>query len=167
LKLSKIRDVKLPTRGTSKSAGIDFYIPKFTKEFLESLFDKNKESYCKYNEEYITIPAQNRILIPSGIKVNIPEGYMLAAFNKSGISVKKGLDILACIIDEDYQGEIHLSLVNTTNDPVIIYENEKIVQFILVPVLYDNIEEVDISLLYDNITERADGGFGSTNKETL
>lgn len=163
MKISRIRDVKIPTRGTSKSAGIDLYIPKFTDTFLKDLTEKN--NYLKdriLNNKIIKLNPHERILIPSGIKINIPENCMLQANNKSGISTKKGLDVLAAIIDEDYCGEIHISIVNTSEKFIYIEEEEKIIQLILIPILYCSIEEVSIEKLYDKITERGDGGFGST-----
>jgi dUTP pyrophosphatase len=162
MKISRIRDVKLPIRGTNRSAGIDFFVPKFTETFVHDLRYKNV--FIFISDNYVLLKSHERVLIPSGIKVNVPKGYMLAAYNKSGVATKKGLDILAAVCDEDYQGELHLSLYNTSLDKVYINEDEKIVQFILIPVLYENIEEVAIKNLYENITERSDGGFGSTGK---
>lgn len=160
MKISKIRNVKTPGRGTSKSAGIDFYVPEFNDKFLNDFNNKNKNIDIVFNE--IIIKPHERVLIPSGIKADIPNGYMLVAYNKSGISTKKGLDLLASVCDEDYQGEIHISLNNTSNDMVKIIEGEKIIQFILVPIFYDDIEEVDINNLYRTETDRGEGGFGST-----
>ena len=147
MKYSKIRKVKSLTRGTSQSAGIDFYIPD----------DWN-------NGMPRSIAPGGRALIPSGIKVNLPAGYALVAFNKSGVATKTGLIVGACVVDEDYQGEIHLSVINT-NQPFEIYDadghysttsgyvtinpGEKLVQFILVPVNYSMPEEVAENMLYD------------------
>jgi dUTP pyrophosphatase len=162
MKLSRIRDVKLPTRGTSRSAGIDFYIPKFNARFVHDLRVKN-DSFIEILENEVELKPHERILIPSGIKLSVPKGHMFAAYNKSGVATKKGLDILAAVCDEDYQGELHISLYNTANNYISIFEDEKIVQFILIPVLYESIEEVAIENLYSEITERSDGGFGSTS----
>ena len=144
MRISKIRDVKTPTRGTAKSAGLDFYVPN---DFEPWWVCRN----CGVN-------------IPSGIKANIPEGFALIAFNKSGIAVKNGLQIGACVADEDYQGEIHLHVVNVGNNgPVLIAPGMKLVQFILLPVNYEAIEVVDENELYNEASERGEGGFGSTN----
>ena len=99
---SKIRDVHSLSRGTSKSAGIDFYVPKFDDKFIEDLLNKNPNLIYLNKEELkhnkvIRLRVSERILIPSGIKVNIPKGYSLIAFNKSGVATKKGLDVLACV----------------------------------------------------------------------
>lgn len=147
MRIKKIRDVKTPERGTSKSAGIDFFIP-------------NDYETGNRNEIILVKPGA-QILIPSGIVADIPEGYMLTGFNKSGIATKKGLLIGACVCDEDYQGEIHINLHNVSSHHVILLPGDKVAQFILVPVFYDTIDVVD-GELFESETERGEGGFGST-----
>ena len=95
MRISKVRGVKTPTRGTKQSAGIDFYVPD--------------------DFEVIEVSPGQKAFIPSGIKANVPAGHALIAFNKSGIALKKSLFIGACVVDEDYQGEIHLHVVNQEN----------------------------------------------------
>ena len=104
-------------------------------------------------------------LIPSGIKANVPKGYALIAFNKSGVATKKGLYIGACVVDEDYQGEIHLHLTNVGDKDVSIAKDDKIAQFILIPVYYAIPVEVPVENLYEAESERGAGGFGSTDKK--
>lgn len=162
MKFAKVRDVKSPVRGTAKSAGIDFFVPNDCLPFR--LF------------------PQCDILIPSGIKANIPENMMLMAAEKSGVvtsaeavtragrtpkdsAYNSVIVIGAKIIDEDYQGEIHIHLVNVGREIVTINPGTKIAQFILVPVSYDELEEVSENELFTNSTERGEGGFGSTGNE--
>ena len=140
MKISKCRNVKTPSRGTKQSAGIDFYVPE---EFTASVLQ----------------PGES-VLIPSGIKVQVPTGYMLTAFNKSGVATKQGLSIGACVVDEDYEGEIHLHLINTSNFNTLVEPGKKIAQFILIPVNYENVEVVEE--LESRNTQRGAGGFGST-----
>lgn len=142
MKISKVRDVKTPKRGTEKSAGIDFFVPND----FESCELKPGQSAC----------------IPSGVKVNVPEGYALIVFNKSGVALKRNLSVGACVIDEDYQGEVHLHVYNFGTVNETINRGEKLVQMILIPVFYDCIEEVGVSVLYDQVSSRGEGGFGST-----
>lgn len=159
MKISKVRDVRTPERGTSKSAGIDFFVP----------YDST--------ERYI-LPHRD-ILIPSGIKAKLPEGYMLMAADKSGVVTSKEavtqigrepkpeaynsvVAIGAKIVDEDYQGEIHIHLMNVGNKCVFIKPGTKIAQFILVPVSYENIEVVPEAELFSEVSDRGEGGFGST-----
>ena len=143
MKFAKIRDVKTPTRGTQGSAGIDFYVPN------------------DYPNSLRRIEPGDRYFIPSGIKANVPEGYALIAMNKSGVALKKGLMVGACVVDSDYQGEIHLHLVNVSDSFARIEAGEKLVQFLLVPVDHCNVE-VDESELFEEETTRGSGGFGST-----
>lgn len=144
MKISKTRKVKTPTRGTKFSAGLDFYIPE------------------DFSWKYMCVSKGQSILIPSGIKANIPKGYALIAFNKSGVATKKGLAVGACVVDEDYQGEIHIHLINISEKEVVLEPGDKIIQFILLPVFYDFVTEVPESELYETETSRGLGGFGST-----
>jgi len=159
MKYTKIREVKSPSRGTEQSAGIDFFVPAEWN-----------------NGEPYSVEPGGRVLIPSGIKVNVPSGYALIAFNKSGIASKTGMVVGACVVDEDYQGEVHINMINT-NQPThhhdgtvyatnpgyaTITPGDKLVQFILVPVNYTNPEEVSMEELYSEVSERGEGGFGST-----
>lgn len=145
MKIIKTRDVKTPSRGTSGSAGFDWYVPN----------DMEWESK-------IVRPGES-ILIDSGIKARVPDGFMLCAFNKSGIATKRGLQVGACVVDSDYTGNIHLHVANVSNKDSQIIRGEKLVQFILVPVSLQDIEVVDQQELFaDFQTERGDGGFGST-----
>lgn len=161
MKYIKTLEVKSPNRGTTKSAGIDFFVPEHTFEFVEAFISKNSRANIDING--IDIEPHGRVNIPSGIKANVPEGFALIAYNKSGVSLKYGLDTGACVVDEDYQGVIHLSLVNTTDEVVHIDYGQKIIQFILIPVFYDTLEEVENeSECFTETTERGSGAFGST-----
>lgn len=144
MKITKIRDVKTPIRGTKGSAGIDFFVPN---DFPNSLR---------------RIEPNERFFIPSGIKANVPEGYALIAMNKSGVALKKGLIVGACVVDSDYQGEIHLHLINTTHKAVTIEPGEKLTQFLLIPVDHCDVTVVEEDQLFTEETTRGSGGFGST-----
>lgn len=160
MKFCKVRDVKSPVRGTGKAAGIDFFVPNFG------------------NKDLVVSPGTD-LLIPSGIKMEIPEGYMLMAADKSGVVTSKWaclaagrtpkpeafestVVIGAKIVDEDYQGEIHIHVVNVGKAKVHIKSGMKIAQFILVPISYEGLEEVPAAELFGRSSERGEGGFGST-----
>jgi dUTP pyrophosphatase len=138
--IKKVKDVKTPARGTSKSAGLDFFVPND--------FEKSK-----------VWPGKS-ILIPSGIKAQVPEGYALIAFNKSGVATKEGLVVGACVVDEDYEGEIHLHMINVGDKVVDIDPGQKLTQFILIQVNYSDVQAVQE--FPDRQSERGSGGFGST-----
>lgn len=143
MNIAKVKDVKTPTRGTSGSAGLDFYVPN----------DRMYE---------ITLEPGESTNIPSGIKANIPKGFALVAMNKSGVATKQGLQVGACVIDEDYQGEIHLHVVNVSDSATKIQPGQKLVQMLLIPVLYEEVHEVAESELFYEVSQRGVGGFGST-----
>lgn len=176
----KVRNVKTPTRGTSLSAGIDFYVPNYNSDFLADLVKKNSNSNCHFKwfqnpdspddvKLQIVVPAHDRVLIPSGIKAYMEDkNCALIAANKSGVATKTGLVFGAQVVDADYSGEIHISMINTTDKDVVITSGDKLVQFIQTPVVYSEICEIlgdDKEAQFEAMhtgTERGEGGFGST-----
>jgi dUTP pyrophosphatase len=145
MKVFKTRDVKTPNRGTPQSAGIDFFIPN---DFQE-----------------VTIRNLERILIPSGLIVDVPTGYMFLGLNKSGVAVKQGLIVGAQVVDEDYTKEMHLHVINVSGGDIVLKPGEKLIQFVLVPVFYDEVQLVDTleECLGSKLeTSERTGGFGST-----
>lgn len=144
MKYIKIRDVKSPSRGTDKSAGIDFFVPN--------------------DQETIVLKPNESVLFPTGIKMNIPQDHVLIAFNKSGVATKRDLTVGASVVDEDYQGEIHIHLTNVGTETQVIKAGEKIIQFLLMPIVYEGLQEVmtEDELWEGEVTERGEGGFGST-----
>jgi len=206
IKFTRIRDVKLPSRGHKLDAGIDFFVPKFDKVFIKDLLIKNpnlgpdevRDGYSfptltisgaqkeaavhfdlhDYNNSivrfddveglnYVLLPPLSRINIPSGIYCQMQEeGRALIAANKSGVASKQGLIFGAQVVDFEYQGEIHINVINTSSKVVRIYEDQKLIQFVETPVFTSEIEEVEtLQNLYKGVTSRADGGFGSTDKK--
>lgn len=162
LRFVKVRDVKDPHRGTKGSAGIDVFVPNDLT--IEQLLEIPQNRNILELDGKFHIPSHGRILIPSGLHFEIPDGFALIAYNKSGIATKKGLDIGASVCDSDYEGEVHISLTNSSNDGVKISRGDKIVQFLLIPVDHRELkEEPSLEELYKfRQSERGDGGFGST-----
>lgn len=143
LKYLKLRDVKSPERGTPKSAGIDFFVPNDYPE--------------------VRLNPHSSILIPSGLKVRIPEGYALVANNKSSIASKKGLIFGASVIDEDYMEEFYINLINVTKGSVLISPGDKIIQFLVEKQEYTDLQQVETEEeLFEGLESERTGGFGST-----
>lgn len=159
MNIFKIRDVKTPTRGTNGSAGIDFYIPN---EF----YIKRGDNLWRVQGGEHAIPPGGSILVPSGIRANVPEGHALIAMNKSGVAVRKNLMVGACVIDEDYTGEIHIDIKNVGRNRSYVKAGEKIIQLLCMPVEYTSVIECDSleDCFGDKLdeSERGEGGFGST-----
>ena len=139
MKYSLVREVKEPNRAHQTDAGIDFYVPVFDEKFKQDIKSKNELNYGGLyfdgdsDNEYICIAPGYRILIPSGVHVNVPHGYALIAFNKSGIASKKGLITGACITGDTLvvtdHGQFPAYLLTkqfiTENDVKIVSYNEK------------------------------------------
>ena len=163
--------VKKPERSFG-NAGVDFFIPEYSEEFRASFREKNDSENASLwldtdGKRFIRIEPHGRVNIPSGIRSRIDTNVALEAHNKSGIATKYGLIFGASTVDSNYQGIIHISLINTTNKTIELPLGMKIVQFI--PRIID-ISEIEV---YDNIafedfykdfehTNRGEGAFGST-----
>ena len=167
IKFLKTRDVKSPSRANKLDAGIDFYVPELTDEFVKILREKNPHIDVWQHSEigrHIPLAPQQRILIPSGIHCQMEKpGTALIAANKSGVATKTGLIFGAQVVDFEYQGEIHLSLINTSNVAVEITSGMKILQFIETPVIQSEIliMEMSVENFYKNSTTRGAKGFGA------
>jgi len=147
MKIAIIGDVKTPARATPLAAGIDFFVPN---DFVSPHY----------------LIAGQSVLIASGIKAKIPKGFMLYAANKSGVAVKMGLSVGACVVGEDFEGEIFMHVVNTGDKVAEIKAGAKLVQFILVPVSYEAVEVVEeLELLGPEVSQRGGGSLGSSGTD--
>ena len=112
--------------------------------------------------EPIVLKSLERVLIPTGLKIAIPEGYEVQVRPRSGLAIKHGITMLNSpgTIDSDYRGEIKVIAVNLSNETYTIEPNERIAQLVLNKV--EQIEFVEVEEL--DSTERGEGGFGHTGK---
>jgi dUTPase len=171
VKFALIRETKVPTRGTQKSAGIDIYVPKFTESFIKAFNARNldAQSQALFDTAHsnINIRPHGRVFIPSGLLVNFQdlEDSALIAFNKSSTSWECRLTLLATTIDQDYSGEIFITMENFSDYPTILLQDQKLTQIIRIPTFYDKIEIVDKDSIFTVPTERGSGSMGSTNKD--
>jgi dUTP pyrophosphatase len=169
MKISIIRSVKTPNRAHDFDSGIDFYVPEINEQFLIDLKKKNPNTNYQINTidgiKYIILNSHTNILIPSGVKANVPKGIAMNFDNKSGIASKHGLIVGAKAIDHGYQGEIHINLINTSHNIVRIHEGQKIIQAILYVISNDKVKIVDCDELYDEKSERGEGGFGHSDNK--
>ena len=175
IKFLKIRDVISPSRTNEYDAGIDFYVPIFDEKFIEDYSLKNLNGmsgiYSHSNGKSvftrIIINPGERALIPSGIKCQMAKpGRALIASNKSGVASKTGLIFGAQVIDYEYQGEIHINVINTSNEVVEVLENQKLIQFLETPIFNSEIEiSEDQENFYKKETTRGAKGFGESDKK--
>jgi dUTP pyrophosphatase len=111
-------------------------------------------------ENPITINPIQRVLIPTGLKIEIPQGYECQVRPRSGLAAKFGITVLNTpgTIDSDYRGEIKIILINLGGEPFTINNGDRIAQLVFAPVVQVAMEEsVELSE-----TNRGSGGFGST-----
>lgn len=114
-------------------------------------------------ENSITLKPLERALVPTGIFIELPEGYEAQIRPRSGLAYKMGITVLNTpgTIDADYRGEIGVILINLSNEDFIIEDSERIAQMIINK--HEHIAWDRVELLND--TERGAGGFGHTGKE--
>ena len=112
--------------------------------------------------EPIVLGSLERVLVPTGIKMAIPEGYEVQVRPRSGLALKHGISMANTpgTIDSDYRGEIGVILINLSKEEYIIQPQERIGQLVLYKVAQMDFEVVE-SL---DETERGAGGFGHTGK---
>lgn len=112
--------------------------------------------------EPITLGSLERVLIPTGIKMAIPEGYEVQVRPRSGLALKHGISMANAIgtIDSDYRGEIGVILINLSKESYTIQPQERIGQIVL-----NKVEQIEFEVVTSlESTERGEGGFGHTGK---
>ena len=162
------RTVKDPSYGTPFAGCMDFYVPVFDEQFMTDLAKKNPRLHPEELERIrvtkkIELKHGVDICIPSGVHARLEPNTALTAFNKSGVSTKLRLVRGAEYVDEDYQGEIHLHVINAGRDTVNVEEGMKLVQFSYVPVLRAQLTKFNSKEeLYPEATGRGEKWQGST-----
>jgi dUTP pyrophosphatase len=111
----------------------------------------------------LTLQPLERNLIPTGLFVEIPQGYEIQIRPRSGLAIKQGITCLNTpgTIDSDYRGEIKIILINLSSQEQVINPGDRIAQMIIQKTERAEFEQVEIL----NNTERAAGGFGHTGKQ--
>ena len=110
-----------------------------------------------------TLQPLERTLIPTGLFVEIPNGYEIQIRPRSGLAIKQGITCLNTpgTIDSDYRGEIKIILINLSSEEQVVNPGDRIAQMIIQKT--ERAEFVQVEIL--NETERAAGGFGHTGKQ--
>lgn len=129
----------LPEYKTEGSSGMDLY----------AAIDKE-----------ITLKPLERVLVPTGIKIEIPVEYEAQIRARSGLSVKHGITLINAVgtVDADYRGEVCVGLVNLSNEEYTIKPEDRIAQMVIA-----RVEKAEIEVTTELATStRGEGGFGST-----
>ena len=132
---------KLPAYGSADAAGADLYA---------------------LTDGPVTIAPGGTALIPTGIAVAVPQGYVGLVYARSGLACKRGIAPAnkVGVIDADYRGEVMVYLHNHGDAPQIIEDGDRVAQLVITPYLTAQFERVDEL----DRTPRGSGGFGSTGK---
>lgn len=114
-------------------------------------------------DEPVTIKPLGRALIPTGLFMEIPEGFEVQVRPRSGLANKHGITVLNTpgTIDSDYRGEVGVILVNLSDEPFTVQHGERIAQMVVAK--YEKVELAVADMLTE--THRGSGGFGSTGKK--
>ena len=110
--------------------------------------------------EPIVLAPMERRLIPTGLRVQLPQGYEMQIRPRSGLALRNGITLVNTpgTVDADYRGEIGVILINLSTEPFTINPGERICQMVIAPytrVEWESVDRIDT-------TERGDGGFGHT-----
>lgn len=111
-------------------------------------------------KEPVTVAPGQRALIPTGLFMEIPEGYEVQIRARSGLAIKKGIGLVNGIgtIDSDYRGEVKVAIINWGDEQFVVNDGDRIAQMVVAAYVKADIEEAEE--LSD--TERGAGGFGHT-----
>ncbi|MBO4764966.1 MAG: dUTP diphosphatase [Bacteroidales bacterium] len=113
--------------------------------------------------ESITLGSLERTMIPTGLYIQLPEGYEAQVRPRSGLAAKHGITVTNSpgTIDADYRGEVCVLLVNLSKEPFTIEPGERIAQMVIAR--HEHVEWEEVEQLDESI--RGAGGFGSTGKK--
>ncbi len=113
-----------------------------------------------FASEKVILRSGKHIVIPTGIAMEIPEGYAGLVWDKSGLAISHGLTIIAGVIDAGYRGEIFVAMTNISDKAYTLEKGDKVAQILIQKI------ESPIILQVDELTDssRGEGGFGSTGK---
>ena len=111
----------------------------------------------------VVIKSLERVLVPTGLYIQLPSGYEAQIRPRSGLAINKGITVLNSpgTIDADYRGQICVILINFSSEDFIIENGERICQMVIAR--HEKAEWLSVEVLED--TERGTGGFGHTGKK--
>jgi dUTP pyrophosphatase len=158
IKVKKLHtEAIVPERATPLSSGFDLCTLDVVKP------NRLKTPYDPDFLLYVLCPGE-RVLVRTGISLEIPEGYEGQVRPRSGLALKNGITVLNSpgTIDADYRGDVGVILVNQGDETFSIHKGDRIAQLVISPVCHgETVVLIESDL---TITERDEGGFGHTGK---
>lgn len=163
VKVINLSNNPLPKYETVGAAGMDLRAD-FSRVTPENpIVFKAGSGYFDFEKRMLRIDPMARVLIPTGLKMALPENIEMQVRPRSGMALKKGLTVINTpgTIDEDYRGEIGVPIINLNPEPVWIEHSERICQAVfneITRVMWELTDSLDE-------TERGEGGFNSTGSK--
>lgn len=114
-------------------------------------------------DQPVTLQSLERRLIPTGLFIELPDGYEAQIRPRSGMAIKQGITCLNSpgTIDSDYRGELKVILINLSNEPQLLSHGDRIAQMVI-----SSVDKASLILVEQiNSTQRGEGGFGHTGKK--
>jgi len=114
-------------------------------------------------DQPITLQSLERTLVPTGLFIELPDGYEAQIRPRSGLAIKQGITCLNSpgTIDSDYRGELKVILINLSNEPQLLSHGDRIAQMVI-----SSVDKANLILVQEiNSTSRGEGGFGHTGKK--
>jgi dUTP pyrophosphatase len=113
-----------------------------------------------YSREETTLAPGERKMIPTGLRLEVPDGYVGLVWDKSGVSIEEGLKTLGGVLDSGYRGELMVGMINLSTTTYTFLRGHKVAQLLI-----QKIENPKIEIVAGlGQTTRGEGGFGSTGK---
>jgi dUTP pyrophosphatase len=138
LKIKKIHpDAKIPHYAHYDDAGFDLFVVEGT-----------------------VVKKGERVAVPTGLMMEIPEGYVGLIWDKSGLAIKHGIKTIGGVVDSTYRGEVLVGVINLSGHNYLFEKGHKIAQMIIQK--KETMEFMEVEELTDTV--RGEGGFGSTGK---
>lgn len=163
VKVINLSNNSLPKYETKGAAGMDLRadFSRITSE--NPIVFKAGSGYFDFEKQMLRIDPMARVLIPTGLKIQLPEGMEMQIRPRSGMALKKGLSCANAIgtVDEDYTGEVCMVAINFNPEPIWIEDSERVCQAVFKK--YEKVEWKQVDVL--NETERGEGGFNSTGSK--
>jgi dUTP pyrophosphatase len=184
---SKLKQLEKLNLDITENSGFDEFLNSIDVDMINQFFEdsmvsklelkyknesENEEPEYAYesdsgfdlrSSEEIWVQANNRALIPTGLRFDIPDGHEIQVRSKSGLALNQGLMVLNSpgTVDSGYQGEVKVIIFNTTNERIKIEKGQKIAQAVLCPVVNGKwVNLVKVEEIGEK--DRNDKGFGST-----
>ena len=132
---------RIPVYGSAQAAGADLCA-------------------CLGNGGSLVLEPHKRAMVPTGVRIALPEGFEAQVRPRSGLAAKAGITVLNSpgTVDSDYRGEVKVILINHADEPFVIHDGDRIAQMVIAR--HESASFEVVASLDD--TQRGEGGFGST-----